>query len=172
MLIRTTHIPQGPESKWLVNPTTRATEVGVRYMHNPRADEKDDGWWGGLFLGKAGKRGSWEFSYRYKKLEADAWYEEFVDSDFGAYYPVAPQSHAIPPNNSATTAASGLGAGYRAGTGIQGHIVKLGYSLSDSFTLGATWFFTELVDEPSQAAIGKDAESTQHRIQLDAIWKF
>lgn len=131
------------------------------FMHNPRADEEENGWWGGVFVGKAGKRGTWEASYRYKHLERDAWYEEFVDSDFGAY-------------NAAGPANSAQGAGYRAGTGIKGHIIKVGYSPSDSFTIGATWFYTHLIDEPSQASLdeGVDPESGQHRVQIDANWKF
>jgi len=160
--------------KFPMYPGNFPIRLGGEYMHNPRADDNETGWWGGVFLGKTGKRGTWELSYRYKKLEADAWYEEFVDSDFGAHYAVAPQSQ-----NTSTTAfgnassvASGLGSGYRAGTGIQGHIVKVGYSLSDSVTIGATWFYTQLIDEPSRALIGKDPESSQHRVQLDAIWKF
>ena len=66
----------------------------------------------------------------------------------------------------------GLGAGYRSGTGNQGHIVKVVYSLSDSVTIGATWFYVHLIDEPNRAAIGKDPESGQHRVQVDAVWKF
>ena len=134
--------------------------VGGEFMHNPRADQEENGWWAGVFLGKAGKKGTWELSYRYKHLERDAWYEEFVDSDFGAYY-------------AGGLANSAAGAGYRAGTGVAGHIVKLGYALTDSVTVGATWFYTHLIDEPSRASLaGADPESGQHRVQLDAIWKF
>jgi hypothetical protein len=132
--------------------------VGGEYMHNTRADQNENGWWGGIFLGKAGKKGTWELSYRYKHLESDAWYEEFVDSDFGAYRPVG-------------LANAGAGNGYRAGTGLKGHVTKFVYSVSDSFTIGATWFFTSLIDEPSVAPPG-DSDSTQHRIQIDAVWKF
>ncbi len=135
--------------------------VGGEFIHNPRTHEQDDnnGWWAGIFLGKSGKRGTWELSYRYKRLEANAWYEEFVDSDFGAYRQVA-------------LANSGLGTGYRSGTGNQGHIVKFAYSPSDSFTIGATWFYVFLIDEPRGIVAPADAESAQHRVQLDAVWKF
>jgi hypothetical protein len=132
--------------------------VASEFMHNPRADDDNDGWWAGVFFGKAGKRRTWEASYRYKRLEGDAWFEEFVDSDFGAHRVIAPSGF--------------TGGGYFAGTGIQGHIVKIAYALSDSVSIGATWFYTHLIDEPSQAAAGKDPESAQHRVQLDAIWKF
>lgn len=132
--------------------------VGGEYMHNPRADSMNDGWWAGIFFGKSGKRGTWELSYRYKRLEADAWYEEFVDSDFGAYRQVG-------------LTGAGQGAGYRSGTGTEGHIVKLAYSPSDSFTIGATWFYVFLIDEPTVTPPA-EADSAQHRVQLDAVWKF
>lgn len=138
-------------------PGTFPVRLGAEFMHNPGAPENNNGWWGGVFLGKAGKKGTWELSYRYKRLESDAWYEEFVDSDFGAYYQAVPSQ-------------AGLGRGYRSGTGLQGHIVKLAYSLSDSVSLGATWFYTEAIDAPVIA--GDETESRQHRLQVDAIWKF
>jgi hypothetical protein len=132
-------------------------KIGGEYMHNSGAKENNDGYWGGIFFGKSGKKGAWELSYRYKVLEEDAWYEEFVDSDFGAYRQVA-----FP--------ADGGARGYRAGTGVQGHITKFVYSVSDGFTVGATWFYTESTN-PGQLA-GKETESGQHRLLVDAIWKF
>lgn len=132
-------------------------KIGGEYMHNSGAKENNDGYWGGIFLGKSGKKGAWELSYRYKVLEEDAWYEEFVDSDFGAYREVA-----FP--------ADGGARGYRAGTGVQGHITKFVYSVSDGFTVGATWFYTESTN-PGEIA-GRETDSEQHRVQLDAIWKF
>jgi hypothetical protein len=143
--------------KFPMYPGAFPIRVGGEYMQNLGADDMNDGWWGGVSLGKAGKKRSWELSYRYKHLEADAWYEEFVDSDFGAHRQVA-------------WPGSGLGAGYRSGTGVAGHITKFVYSLSDSMTVGATWFYTHMIDEPVVA--GSKAESGQHRVQLDAIWKF
>jgi hypothetical protein len=143
--------------KFPMYPGAFPIRVGGEYMQNLGADDMNDGWWGGISLGKAGKKRSWEFSYRYKHLEADAWYEEFVDSDFGAYRQVA-------------WPGSGLGTGYRSGTGVEGHITKFVYSLSDSMSVGATWFYTHMIDEPLVA--GSKAESGQHRVQIDAIWKF
>jgi hypothetical protein len=37
-------------------------------------------------------------------------------------------------------------------------------------SVGATWFYTHMIDEPTVA--GSKAESGQHRVQIDAIWKF
>lgn len=124
------------------------------YMNNPAAPDDNVAYSAGVTIGKAGKRGTWELGYRYKYLPADAWYEEVVDSDFGAFYQVAQVN-------------SGLGTGYGAGTNVKGHIVKLSYSPYNSITLSATWFKTQLVDEP----VG-GSDSDMNRLQVDALWKF
>ncbi len=136
--------------------------IAGEYMNNPGADRENEGWWGGVFFGKAAKKGTWEASYRYKHLENDAWYEEFVDSDFGAYYASAPLNG---------VGQSGKKAGALSGTGVEGHVVKLAYALADSFTIGATWYYTDLID-PVDHKTNKEFESGQHRVQLDAVWKF
>jgi hypothetical protein len=122
------------------------------FVHNPNAGTDNNAWSAGLTFGKAGKKGSWEFSYRYKYLEADAWYEELVDSDFGAYYQAAP---------------TGGSAGYGAGTNVKGHVLKTAYSPYDALTLGVTAFFTDLINKSPATS-----ESGTTRIQMDAVLKF
>ena len=135
-------------------------KVGGDFIINPAAPSSSPsgaenyGYSAGILIGKAGKKNTWEISYTWKFLGGDAWYEELVDSDFGAFYQVA-------------QANSGLGAGYGSGTGVQGHIVKLAYSPYDSITLSAKWFGTELVN-PSPAG----SDSKMNRIQVDALWRF
>lgn len=126
------------------------------YMHNPAARIQNDAWSVGVTFGKSGKKGLWDLSYRYKHLEGDAWFEEFVDSDFGAFY-----------QSGTGSLRSAGGSGYIAGTNIRGHIVKAGYSPFDSVTLGITAFITELI-QPNPA--GSKSGST--RLQMDAVWKF
>jgi len=133
-------------------------KLAGEYMNNPAADEREQAWQGGVTFGKAGKKGLWEISYRYKYLGGDAWYEEFVDSDFGAYY----QDEW--PNSGQTTAAA---ARYGAGTNARGHVAKINYSLFDALTLGVTYFRTELIDE---SPAGSNSDMT--RLQVDAVWKF
>ena len=137
--------------------------VAGEYMENPGADTRNNAYWAGVFFGKVGKKGTWEASYRFKRLEADAWYEEFVDSDFSAYYQTVPGGSA---------AASGSAAGHRAGTGIQGHLFRIGYALSDSFQLGATYLLSELINPPRVGTPPEHTESGAHRLQIDATWKF
>jgi hypothetical protein len=122
------------------------------FMHNPGADSENNAWSAGVTFGKAGKKGSWEVSYRYKYLEADAWYEELVDSDFGAYYQAAP---------------AGGGTGYGAGTNVKGHVLKAAYSPYDALTLGVTALFTDLINKSPATS-----ESATTRIQVDAVVKF
>ena len=127
--------------------------VAGDYMINDGASSAADneGWSAGVKFGKAGKRKTWELSYTYKWLGADAWWEELVDSDSGAFY-------------TAPYPGSGQGAGYRSGTNVKGHVVKAAYSPFDTVTLSARAFFMERVDAPT------DSETT--RLQVDAQWKF
>jgi hypothetical protein len=128
-------------------------KLGGEYMHNFGADTRNQAYSISLCFGKAGKKGQWDLTYRWKYLEGDAWYEELVDDDFGAFYETAPDA--------------GGSAGFCGGTNVRGHIVKANYSITDSFTIGATVFFTDLI-HPSPA--GSDSAFT--RLQVDAIWKF
>lgn len=127
-------------------------KLGGDFMHNPNAGTENNAWSAGITFGKAGKKGLWELSYRYKYLEADAWYEELTDSDFGAFYQAAPVGGA---------------AGYGAGTNVKGHVIKASYSPYNALTLGVTAFFTELINE---SPIPSEDKTT--RIQVDAVLKF
>jgi len=126
-------------------------KVEADLMHNPAAPSGNTGWWAGVTFGKAGKKRTWELGYRYKRLEADAWYEEFTDSDFGAYYATAPANSAGGDNR------------YLSGTGVQGHIVRAVYAPYDSMNFGLTYFLTEAIGQPNSGA---------SRIQVDVNWKF
>lgn len=127
-------------------------KLGGDFINNPNAGSDNQGWSAGVLFGKAGKKGLWEFGYRYKYLEADAWYEELVDSDFGAFYQAAP---------------TGGSAGYGAGTNVKGHVLKAAYSPYNPLTLTVTAFFSELIN-PNPAV----SESKATRIQVDATLKF
>jgi len=128
-------------------------KVAGDFMHNPEADHRNNAYSVGLTLGKAGKKGTWEVSYRYKVLGGDAFWEELVDSDFGAYYGGGGKY--------------GVSAGYRAGTNVRGHIFKVGYSPYDFVSLNATYFLTEAIDKVPAAS-----GSSIGRLQVDASLKF
>jgi hypothetical protein len=59
------------------------------YMNNPAAARNNEGWWAGVTLGKSGKKGLWDISYRYQRLEANAWWDQIVDDDNIAVFPDA-----------------------------------------------------------------------------------
>lgn len=138
-------------------PGTFPIKFGGDYMVNTSAAAQNTGYTLGITFGKSGKKGAWELGYRYKRLEADANYEEFVDSDQGAYYQVA-------------SSITGNGIGYNPGTNIRGHTFRAAYSVSDSFTLSATYFLYDLIN-PSIVA-NAPTVSRAGRLQVDGTWKF
>ena len=133
-------------------------KVSGEYIINPGAPSGADNYAfsAGIQFGKSGKRKTWEASYTYKWLGANAIWEEFSDSDFGAYYAAA--------NSPAN---SGSGVGYGAGTNVKGHVFKFAYSPSDSMTVSFKWFLTDLIT-PYPA----NSDSGMNRMQIDAMWKF
>lgn len=132
--------------------------LAAEYMNNPAANTQNEAWSVGVTFGKSGKKGLWELSYRYKLLGGDAWFEEVVDSDFGAYY------------QTGTTRTAGS-SGNINGTNVKGHIVRASYSPFDSFTLGITAFVTELIQKPVTTPPAVSDSGTT-RLQMDAVWKF
>jgi hypothetical protein len=124
------------------------------YLYNHTAPDDHTGYALGLQLGKSGRKGLWDVSYRYKYLEADAWYEEMLDSDTGSFY-------------ASSLANSGQGGGYRAGTNLKGHMVRAQYSFSDYLTFGATATFFETINQPPGAGGGDIV-----RVLADAQFKF
>ncbi|HOK76349.1 MAG TPA: putative porin [Verrucomicrobiota bacterium] len=122
------------------------------YLNNPAAQSKNDGWAVGIVFGKSGKKGLWDISYQYRFLAADALYEEFTESDFGANYVAAP---------------IGGSRGYGNGTNVRGHIVRGQFSPYDHLTIAVTYFLTELIDETPDLS-----DSGTGRLQVDATLKF
>ncbi|MBI2928947.1 MAG: putative porin [Verrucomicrobia bacterium] len=122
------------------------------FLHNTGASDANRGYSVGVTFGKAGKRGLWDLGYRWTELQRDAWYEEFTESDFGAFYQTAP---------------IGGGTGYASGTNVRGHWVKGSYSPFDSLTFSLAYFLTDLITESPAGS-----KSGMGRLQVDAVWKF
>jgi hypothetical protein len=89
----------------------------VDYVVNDDADDEDTGYRAGFKLGKAGASGTWEVSYAYQDLEADAVFALITDSDFGG-----------------------------GGTDAEGHIIGAAYGINKKWKVGFTYFVNE-VDE-------------------------
>lgn len=132
-------------------------KIGGEYMNNLAASDREQAVSAGITFGKAGKKGLWEVAYRFKYVGGDAWYEEFGDSDFGAFY------QAQMPNAGFT----GAGGGYGAGTNLRGHVTKISYSPFDALTLSAAYYRASLINE-----IPGGSNSDMHRVIIDAMLKF
>ena len=123
---------QLPALQWQVS------HQALRRIHEqPRADPakgsaNNQGYWGGITLGKSGKKGTWDIFYRYQYLEADAWYDELVDDDNVAFY-----------SNKSTALAKN---GWVSGTNVKGHLVKFNYSLTDALTFSFTAYINDLIN--------------------------
>lgn len=135
------------------------------YLHNPGASDRNDGYEAGVQFGKSGKKGTWDFSYRWRRMESDSWFEEITDSDLGGFY------QAGLANANSVPGTTGTLTGYRPGPGTQGHILKANYSPYDAWTLTVTYYLAELIDAPNVGS-KRDPQSGMSRIQLDAVWKF
>ncbi len=129
-------------------------KLAGEYLDNPAAASNNTGWWGGVTLGKSGKKHAWDISYRYQRLEADAWWDQIVDDDNMAVFP----SHA----NFNTGAATASG-----GTDIQGHLVKFNYSIFDSLTFSFTAYINDLINNPVP---GQKTDAIH--AMADLMWKF
>jgi hypothetical protein len=135
-------------------------------MNNPGADPakgsaNNEGYWAGITLGKSGKKGAWDVSYRYQYLEADAWYDEVVDDDNVAFY-----------SNKSTALAKN---GWVSGTNVKGHLIKFNYSLTDSLTFSFTTYMNELIkpnlNTTATIPPGEPKNNALH-VMADLMWKF
>lgn len=142
-------------------PGTFPINFSADYVNNPAAPRDNQGYSTGVLFGRAGRKHTWELVYRYQHLEADAWFEEFPESDFGAYY------QEQQPNSGFSTTSNPAGAGYGSGTNLRGHWLRLAYSPYNSFTLGVACFITELI-QPNPAGTA----SGMTRLQVDGVWRF
>jgi len=125
-------------------------KLAGEYMNNPAASANNKGYWGGFTLGKSGKKGTWDISYRYQVLEANAWWDQIVDDD-----------------NVAAVPTSATVAGLASGTNIKGHLVKFNYSLTDAFTFTFTCYVNDLINNPFPTA-----KTDAIHAMADIMWKF
>jgi hypothetical protein len=132
-------------------------KVGGEYMYNPGVGQDNVGYWVGATLGKSGHKGTWDISYRYEYLEADAWYDQLVDDDMVAFYQNA-------------NAANNVTIGAFGGTNVKGHLVKFNYSITDYLTLTLTGYLTSLVSQHVTGVAEPNSEVAH--VMADLMWKF
>lgn len=99
-----------------------ATHIGnfplslfANYVQNTEVDVNDTGQAFGVQIGKAGEPGTWQASWVWQELEADAVIATYTDSDFGG-----------------------------GGTNARGHTIKAKYALRDNWAVGGTLFLNEV----------------------------
>lgn len=105
---------------------------------------------------------TWDISYRYEYLGADAWYDQLVDDDNIAFYP------GDNPNANSSY-------GYYGGTNIKGHLIKFNYSFTDSLTFSITCFLNGLINRDGLVAdyyVPDTKTSTSLHFMADMMWKF
>jgi hypothetical protein len=93
----------------------RPAKLFVDYVQNQDAPENDTGYAFGFKFGKAKGRGTWDLTYVYQDLEADAVLGLLTDSDFGG-----------------------------GGTDAKGSIFKGTYAFHDSWNFKLTYFLNEI----------------------------
>ncbi len=118
-------------------------------------NDNNQGYWAGITFGKSGTKGTWDITYRYEYLEADATYDQLVDDDNGAYYQNAPVGGKV---------------GYYSGTNVKGHLFKANYSFTDSLTLTFSCFLNQLISS-NPGGISEPNNKAMH-VQADMTWKF
>jgi hypothetical protein len=125
-------------------------------MNNPSAPRNNNGYWVGATLGKSGTKKTWDLTYRYEYLEADAWYDQLADDDNVAYYQTAP--------------AGGGSAGFLGSTNVKGHFVKFNYSFTDALMFSATCYVNDLINRTVNGTA--EPNSTDLHFMADVMWKF
>ena len=132
------------------------------YAQNPSAPRDNVGYRLGIRLGRAGKKGTWDVGYRYQSLDSDVWYEELVDDNNGAFYQQAdPLSGFYIPSQGTG------GRGYRGGTNVRGHLVRVNYAITDSLMFSFNYYLNSLI-HPSPAG----SSSAAGHFFTDLEWKF
>ena len=132
-------------------------KVGAEYMYNPGVGQDNVGFWLGATLGKSGHKGTWDISYRYEYLEADAWYDQMEDDDNVAFYQNANAAHSV-------------FTGAFSGTNVKGHLVRFNYSITDYLTLSLTGYLTSLIDQNLNG--NNEPHSQLAHVMADLTWKF
>lgn len=108
---------------------------------------EDTAWGLGLKYGKAQKKGSWEASYGYYEIGANAVAAAFNDSDFG-------------------------GPGQAGYTNRKGHKFGLGYALTDSVTVNWTGYIVQPLNATASTISANSTVETVFRSQADLVYKF
>lgn len=98
-------------AEWNLLAGGRPLSLFVDAVQNQDAEQLDTGWLTGIKYGKASAAGTWEFTYTYQVLEANAVLGLWTDSNVGG-----------------------------GGTDVEGHVVSSAWAPFDGWKLGVTYF--------------------------------
>ena len=126
------------------------------YMNNPGAPGSggasvggapsgNEGFYGGISFGQAGKKGTWDVGYRYESVDANAWYAQIVNDDNLTY-----------------------NAGFAGGTNVKGHLFTADYALTDALMFSFTCYVNSLIGNTNP---GNSSSAAVHAM-ADLMWKF
>jgi Putative porin len=136
-------------------------KVMGEYMDNPGAPANNKAFRVGVTLGKAGRKNTWEISYRYQRLEADAWFDALEDDDNGAFY-----ASPVPGTPAPQLVGTGKNSGWYGGTNVKGHLLQATYNFTDFVNVSFTYYLNDLI-------IGTPGQSSKAgHIMADIMWKF
>ncbi len=115
------------------------------YVRNDAADNGfDTAWSAGVTLGRASDASSWELGYAYQRVDKDALFGLFTDSDVGG-----------------------------GSTDHRAHVVRAGYAIARNWTVNAAWQFAETgLDAPALVGGVPLRGRDQQRVQLDLNFRF
>lgn len=130
----------------------------AEFLHNPAAPAARDGWVAGLDFGSAARAGQWSVGYQHMRIEADAWFEEFLDGDHGGFYRSVPLGWNTDP--------ASLAGGHGGGTGLRSHALRTSWSPRDYLVFNANLFLNDLLHPP----VGTDGRA--RRLQLETLLRF
>ena len=98
----------------------------------------------GAQYGRVSTFNTWEIGYLYQKVENDALYGQWVDSDFGG-----------------------------GSTGTKGHVFRFGYGLGRNFRFNTTYFMNDTnIDVPVTIGTTPVTDRKYKRLQLDVVASF
>ncbi len=126
------------------------------YLNNPGAPGSggaivggapsgNEGFYGGIIFGQAGKQGTWDVGYRYESLDANAWFAQIVNDDNLTY-----------------------NAGFAGGTNVKGHLFTADYALTDALFFSFTCYVNSMIGNTNPAGAGSSAIHAM----ADLMWKF
>ena len=105
----------------------------------------NQGYNAGLTFGHAVKKGTWDISYRYQALDANAWYSQIVDDDNADY-----------------------NSGFAGGTNVKGHLFTADYALADALLFSFHCYINSMIGNVNPGNSNSDAL----HVMADLMWKF